>query len=50
MARALREERSLEDVMALEWQFGAREPYWQLGRYVHLVCRKPPQGAAVNLR
>ena len=40
MPRALREERSLEDVMALEWQFGAREPYWQLGRYVHLVCRK----------
>lgn len=51
MARAVREERSLDDVMALEWQFGAREPYWQLGRYVHLVCRKPPpQVAAVNLR
>lgn len=40
MARALRDERSLEDVMAVEWQYGAREPYWQLGRYVHFVCRR----------
>ena len=43
MPRALRAERSLDDVMAVEWQFGNREPYWQLGRYVHLVCRKPPR-------
>lgn len=42
MPRALRAQRSLEDVMAVEWQYGAREPYWQLGRYVHVVCRKPP--------
>lgn len=42
MPRALRAQRSLEDVMAVEWQYGAREPYWQLGRYVHLVCRKSP--------
>ncbi len=41
MARALREQRSVDDVMALEWQYGAREPYWQLGRYVHFVCRAP---------
>ncbi|MBB3047552.1 S-adenosylmethionine-dependent methyltransferase [Litorivivens lipolytica] len=41
MPRAVRAERSLEDVMAVEWQFGNREPYWQLGRYVHLVCRCP---------
>lgn len=41
MARALREARSVDDVMALEWQFGAREPWWQLGRYVHLLCRRP---------
>lgn len=41
MPRAVCAERSLEDVMAVEWQFGNREPYWQLGRYVHLVCRKP---------
>lgn len=45
MPRAIRAERRLEDVMAVEWQYGARDPYWQLGRYVHLVCRKPaPSG------
>lgn len=46
MPRAVRAQRSLDDVMAVEWQYGAREPYWQLGRYVHLVCRKP----AINPR
>ena len=40
MPTALRGERSLDDIMAVEWQYGAREPFWRLGRYVHLVCRK----------
>ncbi len=41
MPKPLREQRSLDDVMRLEWQYGDREPFWQLGRYVHLVSRKP---------
>lgn len=41
MPRAVRAERSVEDMLAIDWQYGAREPYWALGRYVHLLCRKP---------
>lgn len=41
MPRAVRAERSVADVEAIEWQYGAREPFWALGRYVHLLCRKP---------
>jgi S-adenosylmethionine-dependent methyltransferase len=41
MPRAVRAERSLDDVQALEWQYGAEEPFWALGRYVHLLCRLP---------
>lgn len=41
MPRAVRAERSLDDVQALEWQYGADEPFWSLGRYVHLLCRLP---------
>ncbi|CAA0079239.1 tRNA 5-carboxymethoxyuridine methyltransferase [Zhongshania aliphaticivorans] len=41
MPRAVRAERSLDDVLALEWQYGADEPFWALGRYVHLLCRLP---------
>jgi S-adenosylmethionine-dependent methyltransferase len=41
MPRAVRAERSLEDVLALEWQYGDQEPFWSLGRYVHLLCRLP---------
>lgn len=41
MPTAVRGERSLDDIMAVEWQYGAREPFWRLGRYVHLICRKP---------
>ena len=41
MPRAVRAERSLDDVQALEWQNGADEPFWSLGRYVHLLCRLP---------
>ncbi|GAB3377226.1 methyltransferase domain-containing protein [Spongiibacter taiwanensis] len=39
MPRAIRDARSLEDVAALEWQYGDQEPFWALGRYVHLLCR-----------
>ncbi|MBW2940732.1 methyltransferase domain-containing protein [Zhongshania aquimaris] len=41
MPRAVRAERSIDDVQALEWQYGAEEPFWSLGRYVHLLCRLP---------
>lgn len=41
MPRAVRAERSIDDVQALEWQYGADEPFWSLGRYVHLLCRLP---------
>ncbi len=41
MPRAVRTERSVDDVLALEWQFGDQEPFWALGRYVHLLCRLP---------
>lgn len=39
MPRAIRDARSLEDVTAIEWQYGDQEPFWALGRYVHLLCR-----------
>lgn len=39
MPRAIRDARSLEDVSAIEWQYGDQEPFWALGRYVHLLCR-----------
>ncbi|QQD18528.1 methyltransferase [Spongiibacter nanhainus] len=41
MPRAVRAQRSVEDMLAIDWQYGALEPFWQLGRYVHLLCRKP---------
>lgn len=41
MPRAVRAERSIDDVLALEWQYGDQEPFWALGRYVHLLCRLP---------
>lgn len=41
MPRAVRAERSVPDVLALEWQYGDQEPFWALGRYVHLLCRLP---------
>jgi S-adenosylmethionine-dependent methyltransferase len=41
MPRAVRAERSVADVLALEWQYGDQEPFWALGRYVHLLCRLP---------
>ncbi|WP_372864538.1 methyltransferase domain-containing protein [Spongiibacter sp.] len=40
MSRQLRAERSVEDMLAIDWQYGAREPFWALGRYVHLLCRR----------
>lgn len=33
-------ERSFEDLFEMEWRYGADEPFWHLGRYVHLVLRK----------
>lgn len=44
MSRGIREARSLEDIEQIEWQYGAQEPFWALGRYVHLICRKPGPG------
>lgn len=44
MPRAVRAERSLEDMLDIDWQYGAREPFWALGRYVHILCRKPEKG------
>lgn len=44
LRRELQAERSWEDLLALEWQYGADEPFWQLGRYVHLLARRPSQG------
>lgn len=41
MPRAVRAERSVADMLAIDWQYGAQEPFWQLGRYVHLLVRKP---------
>ena len=41
MPRAVRAQRSVEDMLEIDWQYGAQEPFWQLGRYVHLLCRKP---------
>lgn len=41
MPRVVRAERSVDDVLALEWQYGDQEPFWALGRYVHLLCRLP---------
>ena len=44
LPRRLRAERSLEDLLEIDWQYGDREPFWALGRYVHLLCRKPESG------
>ena len=40
MSRSLRAERSVDDMLAIDWQYGGREPFWALGRYVHLLCRR----------
>lgn len=39
LRREHRESRSFEDVLAVEWRYGNEEPFWRLGRYVHLVVR-----------
>ncbi len=39
LRRELRDQRSFEDILEIEWTYGDREPFWQLGRYVHLVVR-----------
>ncbi len=44
MSRQLRSERSVEDMLEIDWQYGAREPFWALGRYVHLLCRRRADG------
>lgn len=31
----------LEKVQALEWRYCHQEPYWRLGRYIHVIARKP---------
>lgn len=41
MSRSLRRERSIEDMLEIDWQYGDREPFWALGRYVHVLCRRP---------
>ena len=40
MSRRLRSERSIDDIFAVDWQYGAQEPFWALGRYVHFLCRR----------
>jgi S-adenosylmethionine-dependent methyltransferase len=39
MPRPIRDARSYDDVEAIEWQYGAQEPFWALGRYVHVLCK-----------
>ena len=39
MSKQLRRERSVDDMLEIDWQYGAQEPFWALGRYVHLLCR-----------
>lgn len=40
LRRPERERREFTDVLAVESEYGVQEPFWQLGRYVHLVLRK----------
>ncbi|NKI19605.1 methyltransferase domain-containing protein [Spongiibacter sp. KMU-166] len=40
MSRSLRKERSVTDMLEIDWQYGDREPFWALGRYVHVLCRR----------
>ena len=37
----LRAERSLDDLLAMERRYGAQEPFASLGRYFHLIARRP---------
>lgn len=30
-------------VLELEWRYCHQEPYWRLGRYIHVIARKPEQ-------
>lgn len=34
---------SPSDVIAMELAFSGQAPYWQMGRYIHLLLQKPPQ-------
>jgi S-adenosylmethionine-dependent methyltransferase len=40
LSRDLRQNRSLEDIMELEYQFSTKSPFNMLGRYLHYVCTK----------
>lgn len=41
LERALRDGRPVEEIVRMEWQYARREPYLRLGRYFHLVARRP---------
>lgn len=40
MSRSTRAQRSVDDMLDIDWQYGAQEPFWALGRYVHFLCRR----------
>ena len=41
MPKFMRDKKSLDDVFEIEKDIGTLPPYRDLGRYVHMVCRKP---------
>lgn len=41
--RSVREKLSLDDVIELEQEYGLREPYSMLARYIHVVARRRPK-------
>ncbi len=42
MAKDRRMRASEEQVLQLELAHSRREPFWRMGRYVHLLCQAPP--------
>jgi S-adenosylmethionine-dependent methyltransferase len=34
-------EEDLEKLLTLEWRYCHQEPYWRMGRYIHVIARKP---------
>lgn len=43
MAKDRRMRASEEQVLELELAHSRREPFWRMGRYIHLICQAPPR-------
>lgn len=40
LSKDLRNARSLEDIMQLEYEFSVKKPFKMLGRYLHFICQR----------